>query len=259
VDAAVLAGLRRMLSLQIVSAAAAAATAAAAPQAQQLAQFLVTELSVEHLLASPGVVLQGIDMPHPRLSWRLRPTTTAAVATRGVAQSAYRLVLMSAEGQTLWDTQRQQSNHSVLIKCCGPTVVLASNMLYHWNVTAWDGQGVAAPTAHAAFRTGMFSRSDWHGKWITGGLERNLLRSPTVHVPSEVEEATVFVAGVGYFELTVNGHRAGAGRKYDVGWTDYASRVNYVAFDLQPFLRPGNNTLGAELGNGWYQDQGWYR
>ena len=48
----------------------------------------------------------------------------------------------------------------------------------------------------------------------------------------------MFVVGVGYFELTVNGMRVGAGRKLDVAWTQYAKRVNYVAFDLAPFLRP---------------------
>lgn len=35
--------------------------------------------------------------------------------------------------------------------------------------------------------------------------------------------------------------------------------MNYISFDLAPFLTRGENVLGVELGNSWYQDQGWYR
>ena len=70
---------------------------------------------------------------------------------------------------------------------------------------------------------------------------------------------SVFVAGVGYFELTVNGKRVGAGRKFDVGWTEYAKRVFYVNFNLTSFLSVGENVVGVELGNSWYQENGWYQ
>lgn len=66
-------------------------------------------------------------------------------------------------------------------------------------------------------------------------------------------------AGVGYFELTVNGKRVGQGRKYDVAWSAYAQRTNYVAFDIAPFLVPGANVLGVELGNSWFAERGWYQ
>jgi hypothetical protein len=81
------------------------------------------------------------------------------------------------------------------------------------NVTSWDAQGAAA-SADSGFHTGLFHPGDWQpAAWITPGLERNLLRSSSLDIPFAVESASVFVAGVGYFELTVNGKRVGAGRK----------------------------------------------
>jgi len=41
--------------------------------------------------------------------------------------------------------------------------------------------------------------------------------------------------------------------------SEYAKRVNYVSFNITGHLVVGENILGIELGNSWYQDQGWYR
>eukprot|EP01047_Picozoa_sp_COSAG01_P029209 COSAG01_NODE_1995_length_8691_cov_62.212989_11_plen_488_part_00 len=229
----------------------------AAVVAAPAARYTLQHLQVEHLHEpSRGTddTLLAIDVAQPRLSWRLEPTHPRQ---RGVSQSAYQLHVM-AGGKTIWDSKRVDSNSTSLVKCCG-THVMQSDTLYRWNITSWDTQQAVAH-ASASFHTGLFHRQDWEpGVWITPGLTRNLLRSPALHVPSQVASASVFVAGVGYFELTVNGKRVGAGRKFDVGWTEYAKRVNYVAFDLAPFLVVGENRLGVVLGNSWYQDQGWYR
>ena len=36
------------------------------------------------------------------------------------------------------------------------------------------------------------------------------------------------------------------------GWTDYARRVPYQAYDVTGSLREGENALGALLADGWY-------
>jgi alpha-L-rhamnosidase len=243
-------------------AAAAVNVAAAAAAAPPPAQFTVQRLMVEHLqqpaehntLGAEHDTLLGIDVERPRLSWRLAP----AVPAHGVAQSAYRLVVRSGK-KLVWDSAKQSSNRTTFVECCG-SAVLTSDTRYDWTVTSWDANGAAAPSASASFHTGLFRASDWeNATWITPGLERNLVRSPALHIPSAVASGTVFVAGVGYFELTVNGQRVGAGRKMDVAWTEYAKRVNYVSFNITKYLVTGENIIGVELGNSWYQDQGWYR
>ena len=64
--------------------------------------------------------------------------------------------------------------------------------------------------------------------------------------------ASLFVSGIGYYELSVNGRKVGDHR-LDVGWTDYSRRVYYSSFDLAPYLREGTgNAIAVTLGTGWY-------
>lgn len=80
--------------------------------------------------------------------------------------------------------------------------------------------------------------------------------------------ADLDICGLGYFLLTVNGQRVGD-REFVPAMTGYSSvlgcrttypvweertgfRTHYLTFDLLPYLRPGENVLGVQLGNGWY-------
>src|SRR5205807_2374057 len=36
------------------------------------------------------------------------------------------------------------------------------------------------------------------------------------------------------------------------GWTDYRKRLQYQTYDVTDLLAPGDNVLGALLGDGWY-------
>jgi hypothetical protein len=205
------------------------------------ASLAIDHLSVEHLqqLKSDGATLLGIDVPQPRFGWRLVPTVVGA---REVAPAAYQIKLSKVEVTTsaasttaaatatsavVWDSGKVASNNTVLVQypassssaSTAAAPALTSNTAYTWTLTVWDAQGATA-TNTAEFHTGLFSRSDWgDARWVTPGLGRNLVRSPTVNLKSPVASATVFVSGVGYFELSVNGVRVGAGRRFDVAWT----------------------------------------
>jgi len=64
-------------------------------------------------------------------------------------------------------------------------------------------------------------------------------------------EARAYVTALGLFQLWLNGRRVSE----DVlapGWTDTRKRVQYRTYDVTPFLRAGENHLGAILGDGWY-------
>jgi hypothetical protein len=128
--------------------------------------------------------------------------------------------------------------------------------------------GRAAVARNASIRTGLLGgATEFQARgaaWLTPGKGRNLLRSPALALPAAaadpVRQATVHLAGVGYFELMVNGARVGPGRKVDVAWTAYAQRVNYVSFDIAPFLTAGaDNVLGVALDNSWFSQAGWYQ
>ena len=50
----------------------------------------------------------------------------------------------------------------------------------------------------------------------------------------------------------INGKRIGNGY-LTPGWTSYGERLQYQVYDVSNLLVPGNNAIGAILGNGWYR------
>ena len=75
--------------------------------------------------------------------------------------------------------------------------------------------------------------------------------SKTFQVAQPVRRATLYATALGLYEARVNGARVG--RDYFTpGWTDYAHRVQYQAYDVTGLVKPGPNDLQALLGDGWY-------
>jgi alpha-L-rhamnosidase len=74
-------------------------------------------------------------------------------------------------------------------------------------------------------------------------------------VTKDVRRARVYVSGIGWSELYLNGRKIGD-RVLDPAATDYDKRVLYVTHDVTGQLRKGPNALGVMLGNGWYCEPG---
>jgi alpha-L-rhamnosidase len=70
-------------------------------------------------------------------------------------------------------------------------------------------------------------------------------------VEKPVARATLYGAALGLVELHLNG-RMVSDDYFTPGWTDYAKRVHYRAYDVTSFVRQGDNTLGAVLADGWF-------
>ncbi len=105
--------------------------------------------------------------------------------------------------------------------------------------------------------------ADWHGKWISDGralpqqdedfyapAPAPLLRKG-FKVTGPVKRARIYVSGLGYHELRLNGGRVGD-HMLDPAWTCYDKRVLYATHDVTSLLREGDNALGVMLGNGWF-------
>jgi alpha-L-rhamnosidase len=70
--------------------------------------------------------------------------------------------------------------------------------------------------------------------WIgSTKINMNELRKEfTVPNTSPIKSAIVYITGIGYYELYVNGKRVDPSRKLDPGWTDYEIRTLIVSYDL---------------------------
>src|SRR6185295_12075685 len=73
-------------------------------------------------------------------------------------------------------------------------------------------------------------------------------------VRAGLRRALASVCGLGQYEMTVNGARAGTGL-LTPGWTAYEKTCLYDTYDVTSLLRPGANAVGIVLGNGMYNVQ----
>jgi len=77
-----------------------------------------------------------------------------------------------------------------------------------------------------------------------------LLRS-SFNIEGDIRRATVYVTSLGYYEIHINGKRVGD-HVLAPEWTNYHKRLQYQNYDVTKLLEPGENAVGATLGDGWY-------
>ena len=144
---------------------------------------------------------KGVDVSYPaRFSWSLVHTE------RGQAQTAYQVVVRTAGagGKIFWDSSKMASNVSQNVPI-GAT--LPADSSYTWTVQYWDSAGNPSPeSAPATFTTGLMADSDWKGaKWVGGGMGQYRKEFPAAK--GEVTRASIYVVGLGYYKLHVNGQK----------------------------------------------------
>ncbi|MEA3364911.1 MAG: family 78 glycoside hydrolase catalytic domain, partial [Candidatus Hydrogenedentes bacterium] len=207
----------------------------------------------------------GIDTATPRFYWVNEALNSNA---RGKAQTAYRILVASSrellDGNTgdLWDSGKMSCAENIQISYGGHP--LGSRQRAFWKVRVWDEHGRISPWSEPAwFETALLDSSDWSARWIMRneqmpGDEEALFeenRAPLLRkefsIEKPVRKARVYVTGLGYYELRLNGAKVGD-HWLDPGWTDYSKRVLYATYDITEVLREGHNAVGIMLGNGWY-------
>ena len=191
----------------------------------------------------------GIDVRQPRFAWGLDHTA------RGQRQTAYQILVATQPGLLdqdkgdQWDSGKVVSEDSTQVVYSGKP--LASGAAYYWKVRSWDKDGKASPYSRVAqFEMALLSADEWKGQWISGA---NQLRTE-FQLAEAVARARVYICGLGYYELRVNGAKVGS-NVLDPGWTTYEKRVLYTTYDVTPLLQRGANAVGVMLGEGWYKSR----
>ncbi|MBN2774817.1 MAG: family 78 glycoside hydrolase catalytic domain [Prolixibacteraceae bacterium] len=241
------------------------------------------KLSCEYL-ENPAIV----DVVKPRLAW----INVANKGDRGQFQTAYQVRVASAKNKlsdpNLWDSDKVESVKSFRVEYNGKK--LESRQECWWQVRTWDKEGNVSKWSEPGFwRMGLLDNSDWQAHWIgapwQGEEAMPKLRYPGApltdfpppaplmrkefSVNKKVEKAVVFVTGLGYFELYLNGKKVGNDELVP-NQTNYGKRPNlpneniplpdnfrkykvmYLAYDVKDQLQQGNNAIGSILGNGFY-------
>jgi alpha-L-rhamnosidase len=216
----------------------------------------------------------GMGERWPRLSWRLRS------GLRGDRPTAHRITVTrlapsGAAAETCWDPGWRAGDEPGAAYAGAP---LESGTRYAWQVQVRDAAGEPGEPAGSWFETGLLSRADWQAAWIgrdpesagpadpptdddilgdglLGHLNRRL--PPCAHLrrsfelPDRPVRGRLYVTARGLYEARLNGVRVGD-HELAPGWTDYRARIQYQAYDVTGLMVPGENVLGAILGDGWF-------
>ena len=161
----------------------------------------------------------GIDAQSPRFSF------VPLQEGRNRRQSAYRIVVGTmhdivaiGEGD-MWDSGFVRSKACANIVYDGAP--LKSGTRYYFSVQLKDADGEKGPISEVScFETGLLQPGDWQGCFIgmpAQGPAQLLRREFTLDKP--VAWARAYVAGLGYYELHINGSRIGD-RVMEPGFTD---------------------------------------
>jgi alpha-L-rhamnosidase len=191
----------------------------------------------------------GLDIPRPRLSWRIE------TEGRNFRQRKYRIRAGTGPGkEDLWDSGWVESPFSQQISYEGLPVPSCS--LVHWSVAIEDDAGQIATSNLATWEAGVGDA--WSAHWIqaqiVGGPKSSTylpyLRK-SFQIVGKIRSARLYVTALGLYQARINGKRVG---DIDLapGWTDYRVRLRYQAYDVTELLHEGDNCLGAILGDGWY-------
>ena len=198
----------------------------------------------------------GIDVARPRLSWQLQTERC------GARQTAYQVLVapgkeaLRAKAPLLWDSGKVASDQSVHVEYAGEP--LASGQRAWWRVRVWDETGKVSTSAPVWWEMGLLRRDDWTAQWIGApfvGGPRTSIPVPFLRkafaVGAGVTHARLYITALGVYEVSLNGQRIGDA-ELAPGWTDFHKRVRYQVYDVTGLLQPGENMLGAILGDGWY-------
>ncbi|MES2773109.1 MAG: family 78 glycoside hydrolase catalytic domain [Bacteroidota bacterium] len=184
-----------------------------------------------------------------------------------------------------WNSGKLASANMLQIPYGGQELI--SSKTYWWKVRIWDEKGTVSNWSQPAQWTmGLMEQSDWQAKWISAtGAEKYApvieplktdftahrnKASTWVNMPkpgdpnfssmllrkeftntSKLTRAVVHVAGLGSYELSINGKKVGddliAG-----GWSSYDKTVLYDTYDVTEMIRQGYNAIGLIVSNGVY-------
>ena len=176
---------------------------------------------------------------------------------------------LQANDGDVWNSGIVASSQAVHVVYAGKA--LQPGTQYFWKVKAVTNKGNATLNEKAFFSTGFWNADDakssdtmavgWRAKWIGydkasawdsvtqwSRLSARYLRKEFQNT-SAVKRATVYISGLGMYELYLNGKKIGD-QVLAPNPTDYRKSFFYNTFDVTAQIKNGRNAIATVLGNG---------
>ncbi|TWO34548.1 Bacterial alpha-L-rhamnosidase [Seonamhaeicola sediminis] len=217
-----------------------------------------------------------IESKQPTFSWVVN------VDGFNKSQSAYQLLVATSEEKLnesdadIWNSGEVKSNQSTFIKFEGDN--LKALKKYFWKVKIWDENGTSSSWSDInTFEMGLMNEANWgDSEWITlnndtrtseyrfrdyktgrmdkpvpvAGFPASYFRKE-LNLEKDIENAQVYICGLGYYELYLNGEKVGD-HVLDPAPSNYDKQAYYVNYNITKDLKSGKNAFGINLGNGFY-------
>ncbi|NLZ61674.1 MAG: hypothetical protein GX904_02630, partial [Acholeplasmataceae bacterium] len=183
---------------------------------------------------APGIVTGSAA---PTFSWKINC---------GI-QRACRIIVASTPEQLqtapdLWDSFWIRTRDSLAIRYEGKRLHSCNHLFFKVFVEMEDGE--TAESEIGEFTVGLLSSSDWTAKWITADGFEHIAPAPAPYfrrcfeVRLGMKQALLFSSARGLLELTLNGKRIDE-HDFLPGWSHFPREIQYTAYDVTGFIRPG--------------------
>ncbi len=185
-----------------------------------------------------------IDTENPVFSW-------SAVSTNADNTQTACRVSVSSGSTVLWDSGWcEQKEQSILYG--GPRLPHGTALAF--SVKLRDRFGEESAEYCANFVSGLLDEEEISGQWITAPQpnERKVLYfRKDLKLNEMPTEACLYVCGLGYHHVTVNGKEITDAR-LEPAHSNYSKIAYYTVHpDMKTFLTEGNNVIGIEVADGW--------
>ena len=174
-------------------------------------------------------------------------------AQRNAVQTAFTITITDAATATAYTSGPIVSphpRHTLL-----PEAALRSGGRYSIAVAYRDAARCwSPPSPPALVHVSLLSRDDWTGTAWLGSNATNRYRAEFVLPDARAHprsSATLYLAGLGYSRVAVNGHSLDGLRMVSAAWTDTSTQVRFAAVDVTDLVTDGPNAVAVELGRGW--------
>ena len=200
----------------------------------------------------------GVENKNPQFSWTLRSSKNGARQKGYQLMVASSLSLLEQNRMDMWDSGEILSDESINISYQGKELI--SMKRYWWKVKVKDECGIWSTWSPVAFFEMGLDNQDWKARWI-GYPRKDPNMLPDVPEPAplfrkvfstkkNIRNARIYISGVGYYKLYLNGKRIGDA-ELTPAVSLYDKTVFYDIHDVTDSIAK-TNVLSVVLGNGWY-------
>ena len=191
----------------------------------------------------------GFYMEQIVFSWKVK-------ACKGKKQKNARILISKEKdfSEILFDTKEAE------LDSCGTKVIFqtAPYTRYYWKVIVTTDQGEVVESDVQFFETAK-QDEPWTGKWITCSWKegRHPIFSKLVSTEKEVEQARLYICGLGLYEAYFTSNKIGKpekiGKEYLAPYcNNYDQWIQYQTYDVTEQMKAGGE-LSVLLGDGWYK------